>query len=117
MSFLERRPDLEDTRKDKVNIKRHSRLSFVDNSGKLFQWRFRGEFLGLGRCVTTDSSVGGAREGARPRCGVLKRGPFLLVPSHKTSWTSDSFHQVELYLMPDEEMVRQLHCHKIIDPL
>lgn len=114
---MERRPDLEDTRKDKVNIKRHNLLSFVGNSGKEFQWRFLGEFLGLGRCATTDSSVGGAREGARPWCGVLRRGPFLLIPSHKTSWTSDSFRQEELYLVPDEEMVLQLHGHKIIDPL
>lgn len=117
MSFLERRPDLEDTRKDKVNIKRHNLLSFVDNSGKVFQWHFLGEFLGLGKYATTDSLVGGARKGARPWCGVLQRGPFLLVPSHKTSWTNDSFHHVELCLMQDEEMVLQLHCHKIIDPL
>lgn len=89
----------------------------MDNGGKVFPWHFLREFLTFGKYTTTDSLVGEARKGARFWCSVLKRGPFLLVPSHKTSWTNGSFHHMELYLTQDEEMVLWLHCHKIIDPL
>lgn len=92
-------------------------MNSVENSGEMFHWHLLGVFLEFGKSTTACSLVVKDRRKARPWCIALKGGLLLLVPSPKTSWTSDLFHHVELHLMQAEETVCWLHCCKLIDPL